>query len=153
MQRTHYFQFRLKMLLVVVAALAMFLAVAGCIYREYQRTMHSLQDVYTVWEATDLLTHYVVAHGNAPQSWQDLTSVPPEVSAHYGSSSLDSLGQRVEIDFELLAATLNADAEQQAGKEPPRVISVKRNRQPADFEIEANQRLWDTVRQRGPEPP
>jgi hypothetical protein len=136
------FQFPLKRLLLAIAACAVVLGVIGWVNREYRNVVRSVQDVYALWQVTDMLTYHVAGHqGAVPKSWKDLEAEYQVVNQGYNSFSLEELQQRVGIDFDTLAVEFKSSPGQQC----PRVLFVKRNRPLVEAEADANQRLWNSI--------
>ncbi len=94
-------------------------------------------------QVTDMLIHHVKHHqGKPPRTWQDLEAAYEYVNSGYNNFSLGELRQRVDVDFDALAAGLNTLA---ANADQARIVSVKNSRHSGVAEAEANERLWAAV--------
>ena len=123
---------------------AVALSVMTFFYSKYRNMIGSVQDFYAVSQVTDMLIYHIKHHqGKPPRTWQDLEAAYEYVNSGYNNFSLSELRQRVDIDFNVLAAGLSTLA---ATTDQTRVISVKNNGQSGVAEVEANERLWSALR-------
>lgn len=134
------FQSRLKALFVAMFVCAVVLSVTTFVYRTYRNMIASVQDFYALSQVADMLIFHIKHHqGKPPRSWRDLEAAYEYVNSGYNNFSLDELRQRVDIDFDGLAAGLNTLA---ANECRSRIVSVKNSSHSGLAEAEANQRLW-----------
>jgi hypothetical protein len=133
------FQFRLKTLLWAMFGCAVVLSITTFGYRKYRNTIGSVQDFYAISQVTDMLIYHIKHHqGKPPRIWQDLEGAYEYVNSGYNNFSLGELRQRVDIDFDALAAGLNTLA---ANADQARIVSVKNRSHSGVAEAEANERL------------
>ena len=124
------FQLRLKAVFITMLVCAVVLSVTPFAYWKYGSMIGSVQDFYAMSQVTDMLIYHIKHHqGKPPRNWQDLEGAYEYVNSGYNNFSLGELRQRVDIDFDALAArfnTLTANADQ------GRIVSVKNRRRNGD---------------------
>ncbi len=105
-------------------------------------------DVYAMWQTEEMLSiHLARSDGALPTRWEDLTKEFDFTNQTYNFPGIESLQERVFLDFEALSNTVLNPPEEGQLPDPP-VLRFQRGIGKArlsGFEVEVNERLAPTL--------